>query len=347
MSPRETVDDALPTTEVTRRQALRAFAGGGLALGAGKAVDNVLVGYGVLTGTNLVEQDLAAAVDARFGPSPFAVTVGDHELGYENGAVVVDRGDGSTLRLPVSETTRETAARTDAELELGGVLESVLADLRAIETGEYTFEFSRSPAFFERTDAADTRPYTVGVLRGDRIREVSPATVGTFADADPADPAALVDGLAWGFRHYSGYDVPRYVAGSVQDNVIFGAADLREGFRSPTDFDALLAGENTGLFCYEFTYRSIEAFHAVSPSAQAPPVLGAVVTDSRHKHVYTGLASVIREDGDLIVPMTFVDYTHSTLYDDLGLRGVMGEGVEAYDRRHRTDGVYWNRYARW
>jgi hypothetical protein len=90
--------------------------------------------------------------------------------------------------------------------------------------------------------------------------------------------------------------------------------------------------------------------------------MGAVVTDARHKHVYTGLATVVREDeggadggeggdenaaGDLVVPMTFLDYMHSTQYDDLHLRGVLGEGVNAYDRRHRTDDVYWNRYAIW
>ena len=94
--------------------------------------------------------------------------------------------------------------------------------------------------------------------------------------------------------------------------------------------------------------------------------MGAVVTDARHKHVYTGLATVVREGayggdggaggggsggeragGDLVVPMTFLDYMHSTQYDDLHLRGVLGEGVNAYDRRHRTDDVYWNRYSAW
>ncbi|PSQ13711.1 hypothetical protein BRD02_11795 [Halobacteriales archaeon QS_8_69_73] len=44
-------------------------------------------------------------------------------------------------------------------------------------------------------------------------------------------------------------------------------------------------------------------------------------------------------DGDLVVPMTFVDYTHSTLYDDFGVTSVAGPGLAAYDDRHRATHV--------
>jgi hypothetical protein len=42
-----------------------------------------------------------------------------------------------------------------------------------------------------------------------------------------------------------------------------------------------------------------------------------------------------------VVPIAFLDYTHSTLYDDLNLRGVMGEGLEAYNSRHRARELTW------
>jgi hypothetical protein len=39
--------------------------------------------------------------------------------------------------------------------------------------------------------------------------------------------------------------------------------------------------------------------------------------------------------------MTFVDYTHTTLYDALDLTGIMGRGLAAYDDRHRATDVFW------
>ena len=336
-------------TDVTRRGALKAFAGLGVLAGAGKAADNVLLGYGALVGTNLVEQDLAAQVGQRFGPHPTTFDVGDHAVTLGRGRIEVTDADENRVEvLHVTESTPERAATIDDEHGLdGGPLEQLVADLQAIRAGAFSFEFSRAPAFFERLDASNHRPFTVGAVRGPAFDGVAPETIREFADVEPANTAALAEGIATGFREYTGYDTPQYVAGSIEDNVLLGAIDLREYFRSPTSYDAILSGRVSGLFCYHFTYRSIEAFHAVAPHRQTAPVVGAVVTDARHKHVYTGLASVVREDGELVVPMTFVDYMHSTQYDDFGLRGVLGEGIEAYDRRHRTDGVYWNRYARW
>lgn len=342
--------ERLRETDVTRREALKGLAGGGLALGGAKAVDNVLVGYGVLTGTNLVDQDLASFVGARFGPSAYATGVDGNRFGYVDGNLTLDAGDGSE-RLPVAAGSLDRAATIDDEHGLGGRFVALARDLVAVDAGDYRFEFSTVTDFLERVarahDAGRTRPETVGALRGSRFASIDRSVIRAFADVDPAEPGALVDGIAAGFREHANYDFARYAAGSVEDNVLFGAADLREGFRSPTSFAAILDGRNAGLFCYDFAYRSIEAFHAVAPSEQTLPVMGAVVADARHKHVYTGLASVVREDGELTVPMTFVDYMHSTQYDDLGLRGLLGEGVNAYDRRHRTSDVYWNRYARW
>jgi hypothetical protein len=167
-----------------------------------------------------------------------------------------------------------------------------------------------------------------------------PELVARFVDADLAKPEPVLRGLASGFREHAHYDAGRYVAGAVQDNVIFGAANLRESFREPVGFRALLADDGTGMFCYEFTNRSIEALHAVPAPEQRVPVIGARVMDTRHKHAYTAVASVVR-DGGLRVPMTFVDYTHATMYDDFNARGVLGEGLEAYDDRHRATAIDW------
>lgn len=342
--------DRLRDGEVSRRDALKALAGGGFVLGGAKAADNVLVGYGVLTGTNLVDQDLAAQVRARFGPSPYEASIAGVDIGYADGRLTLATADGEE-RFPVAAASLDRAVALDEEHGLDGGFAGLARDLRDVAAGDYRFAFAQAAEFLERVDDAQSsgrsRPETVGALRGATFEPAEPATVRAFADVDPADPGALVDGIAAGFREHAHYDYARYAAGSVEDNLLLGAGDLREPFRSPTSFGAILDGRNSGLFCYDFAYRSIEAFHAVAAREQALPVMGAVVTDARHKHVYTGLASAVRTDGELVFPMTFLDYMHATQYDDLGLRWVLGEGVNAYDRRHRTDGVYWNQYARW
>lgn len=333
--------------DLSRREALLALGSGGLALGAGKAVDNVLLGYGVLVGTNLIEQDLAALARERLAPSPATVPLGDHRLVYRPDRIVVGNRAGERVAdLRVSEATVDQARDLETELGLSGdPLSSLIADLRAVDDGRHRFVFSDPDAFFDRVDSGDSRPMTVAALRGNRFHTPAPELIETFTEAEPSDPAAVVEGLATGFREYSRYDIPRYVAGSAEDHLLLGAVDLRSRFESPATFEAILAGENDGLFCYEFAHRSVEALHAVPPHRQDVPVFSAVATDNRHKHAYTGVASAVREDGELLLPMTFVDYTHSTLYDDLELRGILGEGLAAYDERHRTDGIYWNRYA--
>ena len=340
MSRREEVVD-IADIDLSRRELLGGVVGGGLTLGGGKAVDNIFVGYGILTGTNLLTQDLERYVRQRFPTDGVATTLDGYQVGLGADAVTVRALDGTGHRVPVED------ASVHGLPEVPEPVNGLVNDLSAIGAGEFEFAFSQTTQFFDRIAGADARPATVDAVRGVRFRTPPIEVVRRFADTDPAAVAPMVEGLAWGFREFSRYDFARYAAGSVEDNVLFGAGDLRDPFRSPAGFEGLLVGENTGLFCYEFAYRSIEAFHAVPPTDQSVPVLGAVVTDARHKHVYTGIASVIREGGNLVVPMTFVDYTHSTLYDDFGFREVLDEGIEAYNDRHRTTDVFWNRYARW
>jgi hypothetical protein len=196
-------------------------------------------------------------------------------------------------------------------------------------------------AFFDRVEAADPRPGIVTAIREKRDRIVDPDVVERFAGANPRNPAALVDGLTEGFREHTQYDVARYLAGSIEDNVIFGAADLRQYFEEDVDFEALLESDTTGIFCWELVFRSIEALQSVRPVRQSIPVAACYVSDRRHKHAFTGIVSAIRVDGALRLPMTFVDYTHSTLYDDVRLTGVLGEGLAAYNDGHRADEIWW------
>lgn len=326
--------------ELTRRQLLAGAVGGGAVVGGGKAVDNVVLGYDRYTGTNLLRQDLDPLVLADLRPSGSHATLEDGRIEHDDWTVAV-RADGETLAsLDVRRTDPDDAADRDAELGLSdGPLEELVADLGAFEAGRLRLEYSSYPSFFERCDGAETRPFTVAALRG--YRSADPDVVADFADAPPENPLAVAEGLVDGFRDHSSYDVPRYLAGSVEDNVLFGAVDLRQHFESPTDFEALRSGENDGLFCYELARRSVEAFQAVPTTAQSPPVFGGYVKDDRHKHVYTILASVLRADGDLVIPVTFLDYTHTTLYDDLRATRVLGEGLDAYGDRHRATSIDW------
>ena len=326
---------------MNRREALKALGGGAVALGTGKAVDNVLIGYGDLTGTNLLEQDLAAVADEHFGPSErYDRAIGDHRVLHQQETLFVVRDDAVVDTLSVPNGDPEEAVAMDERYGLNGALHALLNDIRALRDGSYRFEFHTFDAFFERVASGTPRPYAADVLRGPRAGD--PETVESFAGAPPNDPKGVLAGLVEAFRDHTDYDVPRYVAGSITDNVLLKAVRLRKYFRDPVDFDSLAAQQHAGMFCYEFTHRSMEAAHAVPAFAQSPPVVTAKVRDYRHKHVYTGVASVLRDDDGLVIPMTFVDYTHTTLYDDFALTGVLGEGFEAYGERHRADEIFWH-----
>jgi hypothetical protein len=330
--------DDLDLPDVSRRRFLAGVGGSAVGVGAFRAVDNVFLGYGELgNGTNLVAQDLAAVVTENLALA-YDERVAGTRIRLADGAVVVGTGDGER-RLALEDDARSAAGNLDAELGLGGRLEALYADASDFSAGALTF--SQPPAFFERVEDGERRPELVAALRGDAKESVSPELIRRFAGVDPHRTEALADGLVEGFREHASYDVQRYVAGSIEDNVIFGAADLRQHFEGDVSFEAMLSNEETGLFCWELVVRSMEALEAVEPWAQRPPVATCYVSDDRHKHAFTGVASAVRVEGDLVVPMTFLDYTHSTLYDDFHLTSVTGRGLAAYDDRHRATDVYW------
>lgn len=318
---------------LTRRQLLGTLGIGGLALGSAKAIDNVVLGYGVGGGTNLREQDLDPLLAEH---RAFGGRIGDDEAAYhvDRDGLWIDRsGAGDWRQYPFDE--RPESLPSDP-----GGARALFRDAAAL-VRETVYEYHTLTDFFDRLGGTTPRPLATAALRGSVSEPVAPGVVARFGGVSPADGEGLVEGLKAGFREHGHYDVARYVAGSVQDNVIRGAADLRAPFEGATDFGTLLEKGSTGLFCYELTYRAVEAVHSVSATEQSPPLAGFWVRDRRHKHVYNGLASVVRDGDELRVPVTFLDYTDSTLYDDLRVRRIAGEGLCAYDRGHRADEVYW------
>lgn len=335
-------DSRLPedVDDVSRRQFLAGAGGALTAVGAAKAAHNTILGYGELgMGTNLKEQDLAAVAADSLKPS-YGEDVGSARLRIiEEGLEL--RADDERYVLGFESASRADARELDSEYGLGGRMTTLFVDARDLRLGNYTFEFSKREAFFDRVAGVETRPEAVAAVRRRHDRTVDLDVVEEFTGTNPVNTEGLVEGLMRGFREHGHYDVPRYLAGSVEDNVIFGAADLRAAFEDPVDFESLLEADSTGLFCWELVYRSMEAFHAVGPWDQSVPIAAGYVRDSRHKHAFTALLTAFREDGELRLPMTFVDYTYSTLYDDIHATGLMGEGIKAYDADHRADEIVW------
>ncbi|MFO7926604.1 MAG: hypothetical protein ACQET5_02280 [Halobacteriota archaeon] len=322
---------------ITRRRVLLAGGTSLAAIGGGRALYNTTLGYGQFgRGTNLEAQDLPSVVTEHLSPR-YDEEIEGTQVQADGNAVFV----GETDWLTFDEGTSREAAELDAEFGLDDRLRSLFDDLSAFHAGEYTFEFHQPSGFFDRFDDGEPRREVVTAIRRYADRTVDPAIVEQFTGTDPSDVAELVAGLTEGFRKHTSYDVPRYLAGSIEDNVIFGAADLREHFEDDVTFEALLESEGTGIFCWELVYRSIEGFQALRPTRQSIPVAACYVSDRRHKHAFTGLLSALRVDGELRLPMTFLDYTHSTLYDDVRVTRILGEGLAAYDDGHRADEVYW------
>jgi len=332
--------------DLSRRRLLKWGAGGGLAYSIGQVVESVVLGYGTLVGTNLTEQAADGSLAELAGEGfqsreRYVADLDGTTLRIENDQIAVS--DGERVRRAVEDLEPTAAARIDERFGLSDRPVSELArDLPAVAAGEVAFTFHDAPGFFERLDGdgVTPRPFTTGVVRGPRYRTPDPEVVEAFAGVDPARPRKLVDGLARAFRRRTDYDLPRYLAGAVYFNVLLGTVDVREPFREDVSMDAI-ADDGGRLFCTEYTWRSIEAFHSVPARRQRRPVVAVEVLDDRHRHVYTGLASVVRVDDRLEVAMTFLDYMHATLYDDFDLRGVLGDGEAGYTDRHRATDVIW------
>ncbi|MFP4633081.1 MAG: hypothetical protein ACLFMT_06575 [Halobacteriales archaeon] len=308
--------------------------GGGLAAVAGaKAVHNVFLGYG----KNLKSQDLAATMRADLSPMPFETDVDGLSLDVGRVHAAVERDGDRVGSFRLGDHGDARALESEVEADLG--LVDLSRDHEALDEGDYEFEFHSFDGFFERVEDATFRPYAVEMLRGDYV-DVPADDVEEVA-ADPRSTRELLLGLREGFRERTRYDVPRYLAGSVEDNILRRRVDLRRHFENDVGWDSVVAGD-ARLFCWEYNERSAEALHSVSAFEQDVPVAAAEIGDRRHKHAFLGVVTCVW-DGGLKLPTAFVDYTHSTLYGDFGLTPVMGDGLRAFDDGHRADYVRWTR----
>ncbi|MFP8958858.1 hypothetical protein ACLI4Y_19320 (plasmid) [Natrialbaceae archaeon A-CW3] len=325
-------DDKVKRSKIEERE--RQPQGGFIA--AATAVPGVLVGYRKNLRnqnlTDLASQDLQVPLDK-------SITIDGYEVSVDTLNVQVSPSTDLHETLSCVAASDDEAAKLDAKYDLNGTVEQLVSDLPQIDDEDYEFEYHGLSDFFDRLDEGKTRPFTVELLRG--FNGTDPSTVQEFTNADPIDPQEIIQKLKDAFADKTSYDIPRYIAGSITDNLLFGTVRLRPFFEHDVDYQTLLTNSNTRMFCYEFTYRAIEALHAVPAHRQTYPVLGVGVHDSQHKHYYMGVASVIRENGQLVIPMTFVDYTRTTLSSDFGGRKLMDAELNAYDSHHHLTWIDW------
>lgn len=315
---------------MTRRQLLRHGVGGGVTIGMAKALHNTTIGYGHFgVGENLRTQDLAAIAGANFRVPQVAEMEID---GYDVALA------GESIRYRTDTEEWQNGRDPDAP----DWVTRFAADVDDLRAGAFTFTFAGVEDFFSSVPDADLRAPAVEVLRGSNYARTNPDAIAEFVGTSPGDAEAIVRGLVPAFREHSRYDAPRYLAGSIDDNVLPVDADLRAPFRPSVRFDAITEStEPVGLFCGEFTILANRAIRSVPATSQSPPLYGLIVRDRRHKHVYNGFGSVRRTADGLELPITFVDYTHTTVYDDFNLTRLLGSGFDAYTTRHRADTIAW------
>lgn len=314
---------------MNRRQVLSLGARGALALGAAKTLHNTVLGYGHFgLGENITTQDLESMLESGLWLPP----VFSEEL---NGTPVRKRGESVEYRAPSgwTEATAVDAPETISRLD---------SAITAVQNGDISWEFHQYDDFFDAVFDGKTLPVLVELLRRPNFRTADPDLVAAFTGTNPTDSQSLLMGLRVGFRSHTNYDIPRYLAGSVDDNLLPFDAGLRDPFRPTARLQTLLeADDSVGLFCGEYSRLAIAAIHSITAQTQSPPLLGMYVRNRHHKHVYIGVASAIWRDSQLTLPVTFLDYSDATLFDDLSLTKVLGEGFNAYDTNHRVDEIVW------
>ena len=307
-----------------RREVLKRGVQGSLSLGIAKALHNTTIGYGHFgLGDNLHDQDLHALLEqgirlpytSERSIDGYRVKRQRNDLTYNN--------DGDWHEISPSSPQS---------------LQDMATAVSHIDAGSFSASFSDPNTFFETCTHHTPNPHVVESIRANRLPPADPSRVETVTGVSPSDSKRTVSGLIEGFREHGAYDIPRYLAGSIEDNVIVGAADLREPFLPEESFEELLSqDEAVGLFCGELTRLSIRAMHAMPATEQSPPLFGFYVLNRRHKHAYTGFGTAIVDDDNLHLPITFVDYTHTTLYHDLHIDRFFDDPENAYTEWQRAD----------
>ncbi|MFB6085890.1 MAG: hypothetical protein ABEJ84_03650 [Halodesulfurarchaeum sp.] len=320
--------------DAPRRELLRRIGIGAIAGGFAR-VFYEYTGFGHLTATNLRRQDLEPLLRDRLEPSPFSVPVADGRFWFTGEEWNSAAAENGAERGSVAGSTRQTDGHHDH------LTDRFSRDLRALRSGDFTVPVLSLSDFLDRGGEGRTRPLAVAALRGEGFQSPDPEMIRRFTGVDPADIRAVIDGLGSGFRAHTHFDARRYLAAAIERYLLLETIPVADPSRDPTDFEAILTG-STGLYCYEYALRSIEAFHAIEPTRQSIPVFGGIVIDDRHNHAYTALGTVLREAGGLRLPFTFVDYFYTALFDSLRAGWLVGEEIGAYDRFHRATRVHYD-----
>jgi hypothetical protein len=311
------------------------------SIGTGKTADNIFIGYGHLSGTNLTQQNLVPIASDGLHPSAFEIQRGATSLRFD-GARIRLRGPAADRTLSAVEANPEAAREIDRRHSFTGTpAVELVEDLTDYAAGRFDFEFLPLSEFLTRGSEGTPRPYTALAFRGADRSTPLPSVIHEFADADPTAVGELIGGLSDGFQQYTRYNTERYITRSIQFNLLLSTVTLDSGGAHQTGFEEMMDGAKTPLLCWDFTERSIEAFHTVSPVQQDIPIIAGRVDDVRHGHVYTVLATVLRQDSSLRIPVTFLDYRNAILFDTGPLALIFDPDVSAFDARHRATRIRW------
>ncbi|PSP99713.1 hypothetical protein BRC89_03640 [Halobacteriales archaeon QS_4_70_19] len=321
---------------VSRRQVL---AGAAAATGIASAatVNRFLLGYGTLSGTNVTEQSLSDLASAPFAAGTRTVSVPGGQLELTGDRLTLVGTDSAACHLP--ETTPERGAELAAQVDIDPEpVRQVVADVRSVRRGNVRFAPVRFDEFSDAVARGRPRPATTGLLRSPRA-VVAPADVWAFVGEPTTAPTDLLRRLAERFHETTAYDLTRF-AGNVVENRLPGGNPRRP--LSESSFSTLRTDDADGLLCWDYTRRGVEAIHAVPALDGRPAAAATPARDDRHGHVFMALAAVTRRgDGVPAVVVTFVEFVHSALYGDVGLRGALGADLNAYDELHRVTSLPW------
>ncbi|MFB6283990.1 MAG: hypothetical protein ABEK59_08685 [Halobacteria archaeon] len=303
-----------------------------------KILDNIHFGYG----KNVTNQDVSSKVEENLTPaSVHKGRMDGYDVKTDHDLISFSKKDNQIDTVNVGDrTVNEQSERIDATV--GSQLDLLPVHLDRIRSGEFEVKPMSMDSFFRYTEKNNSNHYATGVLRNKSHVDKKPQ-ITEFSGAQPSDPENFLYSLSDSFQENATYDVHRYVAGSITYHVLMNKYDVRDLLEHDVDYEALNDNEQTAMFCYEFTNRSIEGLHSASPRKQDPPVFAGSVSDRRHKHVYTVVASLVTDGRDVEIPLTFVDYTYKTLYDGVGMDDLLGKDINGYDDHHRITDIYWRR----
>lgn len=328
-------------SRLNRRQLLTGIGGGLLGGGIIGSIYNTTLGFGTGgSGTNLHQQaqneTLAGIAKRGLYPDHGSIWLdNDVLLRITGDTVTVQYADGSDTTFNLHSDNVPT------ENDLDVIIANLAEDLSDLRSGNFRFEFLSVNAFFDRVETVHLQPYTTGFLR----RGTYQSSNGPHSDVPDEiiheNSHDQIYRLKDVFSERITYDIPRFITGAIDDNIFRRRTELRKRFSTETGLPAMYEGTHARLLCDEIASIAQTILHLTAVDRQRPPLSVSVVHDYRHKHLFNGISTVQRTDRGLSIPTTFVDYTYVTLITDLRLRWLLGDGLDAFDTRHRADNISW------